>query len=294
MVFRLFTGMCCLALLLSSCEGKDEPVPAYLRIDSLSLNIKIGEGNEVHQIKAVQVYSPTRLLGLFELPATIPVLETGDVKFSIVPAVYLNGSSSQMVTHTGFLPLDTTLTMTRGTITHFSNPRLNFRNSCNFLWTEDFEDNSSTVVGVNVVKGDTTLITSESFDLEGRFPSVSKVYTALIAQSDTNKYIDLGSFKTFNTLPSDGRDIFLEFSIKSDIPVQLALKRTKITGSEYVPYLYLFETGGQWKHFYVNLVYEAGGQPSGTEYQILFSSDVTGGSGAHKIHIDNIRLTYNN
>lgn len=289
--FSLLIG---LAALLFGCKGKDEPIPSYIRIDSASLNVQSFQGNNVHQIKAVYVYSPTKLLGIFELPAVIPILLDGKTKISLVPAVFLNGSNNQIVAESQFTPLDSTLNLERGKIATFSNPTFKFRPNCKMEWAEDFEDNSSTVIGIYVPKGDTTQISNTAFNLNGRFGSNSKVFSAIIKASDTSKYLDLGSFKTFENLPNDGRDIFLEFSLKSDVPVQLALKRTTLSGSEFVPYLYLYGTNGEWKHFYVNLVYEVGGQATTTKYQILFSSTFGASSSERKVELDNIRLSYNN
>lgn len=281
-------------ILLLSCNGKEEAIPSYLKIDSVSIQVNSGQGNEVQQIKGVYLYSPSQLLGLFELPAVIPIHEQGSIKLSLVAAVYLNGSKNRLIPHTGILPLDTTLNLNRGKISSINNPTFSFRTNSSFIWTEDFEDNSSTLVGINIPKGDTSLITQQPFDLDNRFKGITKVYSVLLKAADTAKYMDIGYFKNFENLPADNRDVFLEFDINTNHPVQLALKRQNSAGQEYVPFLYIFNTNGMWKRFYVNLIDEIAQQPSDTKYQILFSSDVAASSHARYFHFDNIRLSYNN
>jgi hypothetical protein len=52
-------------------------------------------------------------------------------------------------------------------------------------------------------------------------------------------------------------------------------------------------TKGIWKRFYSNLIYEIQGQPSNTEYLILFSFDKPKDfQGDLNVRIDNIRVTY--
>jgi hypothetical protein len=118
--------------------------------------------------------------------------------------------------------------------------------------------------------------------------------TAKISPSDTQKYIDLASFKNFENIPANGNDVFLEFDIRCDNNVNLALKRTNATTSEFVPYMVVFDTKGAWKRFYVNLVYETRSQPSDTKYQIYFSADFAPTTQVKVIQIDNIRLSYLN
>lgn len=291
---RLLLASFIAIILLQSCKGIDEPIPAYLHIDSLDIAVKAGQGNNIHQIKAIEAYSDGELLGIFELPATIPLHRVGKSKISIVAAVNLNASKNKIAVHSSFIPTDTVLNFEAGKITKIASVPLNYRNNTNFKWLEDFEDNSSTVINISIPPDDTAFIETVPFDLNGKFKGNTKVYSAIIHKSDTTKYIDLGSFNQFENIPSDGRDIFLEFDVKCDADVQLALKRTNGSGAEYVPYLAVYATGENWKRIYVNLVYEIGGQAADTKYQILFSSSFGAASVDRKIQIDNIRLTYNN
>lgn len=281
-------------MLLASCRGKDEPIPSYVHIDSLTVQASSLQGNSVHDIRFINAFVDGEPLGVFELPATIPVLKDGKHLFTITPAVALNGSNNQLAQHTSFLPTDSSLLLTRGKVVTYSNPLLKFRTNAEFVWLEDFEDNSSSVSAVSKATEDTTFIDESAFDLNGRFSGKSKVYHAKIAPSDSFKYLDLASFKAFSNLPNNATDVYLEFDILSDIPVQLALKRSNSTGSTYIPYLYIYGTDKIWKRFYVNLNYETGGQPAGSTYQIFFSSDIGASSTEHIIQLDNIRLSFNN
>lgn len=289
----------CLALiasliLLVSCEGKDEPIPAYLRIDSFNLAVSSQQGSDVHEISSAYVYTPDGLIGLFELPATIPVLKTGKVQFTIVPAMKLNGSNNRLAAHSHFVPVDSVVELQAGKIASISTPALKFRTNTQFLWTEDFEDNSSTLIPSGVLSGDTTFISTEYYSLNGRYNRQTKVFLSRLNPTDTARYIDLVSFKKFTGIPNDGRDVILEFDVKSELPVDLIVRRENANGTELVPYLHMFATGSEWKHFYVNLVYEVGAQPLNTEYQLILSINNPPSQDMRKVLFDNIRLTYLN
>lgn len=283
-----------LVLFFAACNTEKEAIPSYLRIETVSINVKAGQGNEIHQIQAIQAFADGELLGNFELPATIPVHREGKSSISVVPAVYLNGSKNQIVQHTSFQPADTLVYFTEGATTTVRNMPLEFRSNAVFAWEEDFEDNSSTVVTASKSPADTVFISTDTFSLDGKFKGNSKMLTARISPSDTQKYIDLASFKNFENIPANGNDVFLEFDIRCDVNVNLALKRTNATTSEFVPYMVVFDTHGEWKRFYVNLLYETRSQPADTKYQIYFSADFKPFTTEKLIQIDNIRLSYLN
>ncbi|MBS3915250.1 MAG: hypothetical protein KG003_12195 [Bacteroidetes bacterium] len=294
MVFRVLIATSFLSIFLFSCKGKQEPIPAYIHIDSSSLNPLIGQGNRIQDLRFVYAYADGELLGQFELPATIPVLKEGRHKITLTPAFFLNGSNNQIAIHNVLMPADSILEFVRGKTTHWSNAVFTFRSNAKIAWNEDFEDNSSTIVGISMVKGDSGFITDAWYDLNGRYTGNSKIFKVDIQPSDTFKYVDLGSFNAFNNLPNDSRDVILEFDVYCDVDVQLALKRTNSGGPSYVPYLYIYNTEKKWKHFYVNLVYETSGQEAGSTYQILFSSNINASANSHIIQLDNIRLSFTN
>jgi hypothetical protein len=134
------------------------------------------------------------------------------------------------------------------------------------------------------------------FVLNKRFGGNTNCFAATFENNDSFKSMDLGCFDIFKNLPLDGTSVFFEFDVKTDLPIQVALKRYSPTnGSEYVPYLFINPTGGVWKRFYTDLIYEIQGQAAGTTFQIIYSIDKPKSfSGSHEILFDNIRLSHLN
>jgi len=292
--FLLVSFIVCFSLFESGCKDRDEGIPGRIAIDSIQLNIDPANGNHIHQIAGVQVFANQELLGNFQLPCKIPVDKLGAVQLDIYPLVYINGSSSNLTLYT---PLDgyrDTLTLVAGK-TQTLIPTFKHRSSTVVKWTEDFEDNNSTLVPISPspFPGDTVGIVSSPFDLDGEFNGNSKVYRFCFENTDTAKYFDAGSFLEFSDLPTNGSGVFFEFDIKTDLPVQLPLKRRNPTTTELVPYMVVNPTNGKWKRFYVNLVYELANQPANTSIRIFFDVNKPANSVANReILFDNLRLSY--
>jgi hypothetical protein len=278
----------------AGCKQKDAGIPSRIAIDAVSLNLDPANGNTIHQIKGVQVFANQELIGNFELPCKIPIDKLGNVQIDIFPLVLINGSSSNLTLYTPLEGYRDTLNLVAGkTLTVL--PTFTHRKSTVVRWIEDFEDNNSTLVPISPspFPGDTLGIVSRDFDLNGAFKGKSNVYRFCFEDIDSAKYFDVGSFLEYADLPTNGSGVFFEFDIKTDLPVQLALRRKTPTASELVPYMVVNPTGGQWKRFYVNLVYELANQPANTSIRIFFDVNKPANSVAgREILFDNLRLSY--
>lgn len=281
--------------IFEGCETEKSFIPAYIKIDSVLVDAKSISGNNIQQITAIQLYQNNTFLGTYPIPSKIPVNAEGSNKFSFAPYVKMNGNNSQFAPYLSLKFQDTSLNVNRGSITEIT-PTFKYRETAKILWQEDFEDISSTLVPVAVAKGDTTFMDLRDFDLADRFKGKSKVFVAKFQDVDSFKSMDLASFTTFKNIPVDGTDIYLEFDIKTDLPLQVALRRNSPTkGLEFVNYLLINPTKGSWKRFYIDLVYETQGQPVGTTFEIFFSTDKAKDfTGSHEILFDNLRLSHLN
>ncbi len=279
--------------IFEGCETEKSFVPAYIKIDSVTVDAKSIGGNNIHQIAAVQLYQNQQFLGTYPIPSKIPVDGDGQNKYTFAPYVKLNGNSSQLAPYLSLQYKDTSLMVKRGEYTHVI-PVFQYRESAKILWQEDFEDASSTLIPVALAKGDTTFMDTRDYALNQQFKGKSKVFVAKFKTIDSIRKMDLASFSNFKNIPVDGTDVYFEFDIKTDLPVQVSLRRTSASkGTEFIPYLLVNKTEGTWKRFYIDLVYETQGQPSGTVFEIFFSFDKSASfNGDHEILFDNLRLSH--
>ena len=78
----------CLVLILSSCDkiGDSPGLPHVIEVTEFNLSTTLDQGTNSHAVNEVWVYTPTDVLGVFPLPATIPYLnedESGIVDLRI-------------------------------------------------------------------------------------------------------------------------------------------------------------------------------------------------------------------
>ncbi len=281
-----------MGLFLNSCSEDDSYVPSYLEIDSVLVDASSIEGNSVHHITSIQIYHNNKTVGTFPLPCRVPINTEGFDSFQIQAFVKNNGNSQNNVPYRVLDLLQMKAEFKRKETVKVI-PKFTYRSNVNVVWQEDFETGNSTLVAIRLNDGDKTAVVNSPFDLFGRFNGVSKTFSAKFNPVDTLKFMDLGFFERIKSLPWDGREVFMEFDIKTDIPVTLALKRYFDGGEQYVPYMTVNPTNGIWKRIYSNLVYEIQGQPVSTQYDVYFSADKQATfKGNHEILFDNIRLSY--
>src|SRR5687768_8122345 len=79
-------------VLLSSC--KDQAIPAYLTIPSISVNARSYEGSSSSNIADVWVYQNSNLQGEYEMPVEFPILAEGNTELLVFAGIKLNGISS--------------------------------------------------------------------------------------------------------------------------------------------------------------------------------------------------------
>lgn len=82
-----------------SCEVFDpsDEIPSYVKIDSIQVIAKTGEGSSSSKIKDAWVYIDNNLQGIYELPCSFPVLASGKHTIDIKAGVFANGASSVRV-----------------------------------------------------------------------------------------------------------------------------------------------------------------------------------------------------
>jgi hypothetical protein len=76
-------------LALPSCDiiNPEEEVPSFIRIDSFSFKTEYAtQGFPSFDIPDAHVYVDNKLIGIYELPAQVPVMKTGRVKHPVYSA----------------------------------------------------------------------------------------------------------------------------------------------------------------------------------------------------------------
>jgi hypothetical protein len=101
-------------LALQGCDiiNPQEKEPAYLYIPSLTFQANLNQGTSSEEITEVWVYANDKSLGVYDLPAKIPILDLGTSNIRIFAGIKNNGISNSRIRYPFYAPFDTTLTIT--------------------------------------------------------------------------------------------------------------------------------------------------------------------------------------
>jgi len=213
--------------LLSSCDiiNPDEQIPAYISIESIQLtqNPNADAGSLSSDISDAWVLIDDNNIGVYELPAKIPVLEDGIHKITIGPGIVFNGQEQNRelyLFYEGYT--DAEFEFKSGEITEV-NPIVRYRNAGNdyeYILVDDFEG-FTTNMQATAASETGIIITTESPNVfEGNG-------SGLIQVESTDTFVEIRTTQSF-TLPNLGKIIYLEFDYYSDfhLTVGVNIKRT--------------------------------------------------------------------
>jgi hypothetical protein len=293
---RLFIPFFFLVLAALSCKVEPSFIPSYIEINDVSVDASSINGNSIHDIKAVQVYVNNQTVGTFEIPCKFPIDAEGLVRIQIIPFVKNNGNSQTLVPYKSLEILTDTLQVTREKTSTWS-PLFRYRSNVEIVWQEDFEDSSSTLVPIFKDSLNYLKIESRPFNLNNRFTQNSLMFVSRFENNDSAGIVELAYFNKIKGLPTDGRDIILEFDVYTDLPILFWYLRYPVSGppldDDYVPFVTVNPTKGNWKRFYLNIVPDIQGKNPATQYELYFRCDKPKDfSGSREFLIDNLRLSY--
>lgn len=240
----LFPLLLCL-LIVSSCDDEEleAPVPAFITIKDIKVNPTNSlQGSGSDAINDAWVYVGNQLLGVFELPTTVPIQKTGNVKIQVGGGVFNNGLSNDRVVYPlyNFYTLDTFLLPQQELeIT----PVLNYQDKAVFgePWTgEDFES------GINFEynpSSDTVFHRETTNNLfEGNAVG--------LAHLDPNMTFFEAFTPTFSDIPRDGRAVYLELNYFTTHNFAISIYTNDRTQQFSIVN---FRPSGGWKKAYVEL-----------------------------------------
>lgn len=278
-----------LIVLLPSCD-KEEPIPAYLVIDHIDLetNSNRTEGSDAHDIVDAWVYVDNKFIGVFEMPAKVPVLYQGKHEVSIIAGIKKNGLSNERIIYPFYATYSEEIELEPAG-EHEIFPVVTYRENIKFPWLEDFEDNSislqqsgsNSTIDSMFIETDPLLV----YDYDG----VDERYSA---RADIDTGFQIFEFATIQLydLPR-GEDVYLEFNFKSDL--ELIAGIYPITGSvvQGVPIVNYFPST-EWKKAYVNLADDLNAAAyQGAQFRIFFAAMKNTHDPA-KVYLDNIKLVH--
>ncbi len=267
-----------LILLISSCN-KEEPIPSYLYINKFSLSTDYPtQGSNSQKITDGWVYIDGLLLGVFELPATIPVLESGSHEIAIKPGIKNNGISSTRLAYTFYETYTTNIELTPE-LTNTIHPTTTYKSTAVIDWKEDFEGAAFSFV--DTINTDTVM--------KATFVNVFEGNKSGIIHLDDVKNTYIGESANSYVLPKGGASVYLELDYKSNNTFGIGVYSANIVS----PQSLLFITpSDEWNKIYIELTSLISNTSNSNPFRIYISMLKEPTVSNPELLIDNVKLVH--
>ena len=284
MVKRYKVILFAVVVMLSACAS-DKGVPAYIRVNSIPVVTEpITQGSNSSNITDAWIYADDQLIGAFELPCDVPVLDLGTKKISIGAGVKINGISSLRAPYPFYKFYETTAELTAGETIEIT-PQVSYFDSLQFAFMANFDDLSGSKLEASGATDTTIGITNNA----------TKVFEgagSMIAQLNRDSgFVEFQFVETVN-LPKQGTIVYLEFDYKNTHVLSVGLKSYYPSSGTQSTELINLNTTEEWKKVYINMTKAVSEQINASNYRVYFYSLKTAGSDPLEILIDNMKIIY--
>lgn len=278
----LLLSLAGMVILCSSCEliNPSETIPSFVRIDSIGLNTSGSQGSGTQDFTDAWVYADENLVGVYELPATVPIMASGPTSLRIRAGIKLNGQVATRVAY--FFAQDhlTELELFEDSVIPI-NPTLTYHDWAEFKWLEGFDgDLGLSLVNTQASEGEIDR-TLENEGFEGR--------SGVLRLPAGENLLEFQASDAFD-LPGGGTPVLLEFWYRSNHPFTVGLFSRDANGTLQIPII-VVNSSDEWKRMYLNLTNVVSGNPNYIDHRPFFGLVRSEeGTGDIEILLDNIKL----
>jgi len=265
-----------------SCDLEEEAIPAYIQIDTMRLTTNAQQGSNSHKIGAVQVSADAQSLGIFPLPAIIPVLEYGTKELTIDPIIIESGISAIRKLYPFYTRYTTTDDLVAGEVLEIE-PEISYTSATNFAFIENFNGGNSFV---DELDGDPSTRVEVTFDdvFEGSG-------SGKIVLNETGSQVFVGT-GLFYALPTSGGQIFLEMDYKCNNNFTIGFRAMNSTSASTLDVdILTLVPSAEWNKIYMSFHQEATAI-SGERFQIYIKMNKSNDVPIAELVMDNIKLIH--
>jgi len=271
--------------LTTSCkeENLKPGIPAFVHIEPFDFETYYpNQGTDRQQIKDVWVFADGETIGVFELPANIPILKEGTGELRLEAGIELNGIATTRINNPFFEPVvieDFTF-IPDSTVSIF--PTSTYRETNEFVWMEDFEYPSISLDTSNL-GGSAAIVRIQGNDVyEGN-------YSGKFTLDGLHKVFEAATFESY-VLPTNGRPVLLEMNYKNDYFFAVGIIEESASQVIKTEVIVLYATN-EWNKIYINLTDQVRAS-SASSFKILIRSYITDNDTEANIFLDNFKLMY--
>jgi hypothetical protein len=263
-------------LVFASCQKEDAVgIPAYIKIE----NIYLGENDSNSTITDAWVYINGQLQGVYELPATFPVLEEGNANIKVYAGIKNNGIASNRVIYP-FYSSDTTnkvLTINASTEIY---PTVNIKGNIDGQF-DDFDNGYS-------FNSDTCfqLLSGGPY---GKYGSLSLSDSDSILITEIN-YQDFPL--SFDNVPQQGSPTYMELDYKNNTSFLVGMYINFPNSPTLEKGLLWVNPKEDWNKIYIDLTQTVSEAIGAETFSIFIKMQRDSNLDENKLDFDNIRIIH--
>ncbi len=281
----LFIYLLICSLFWQGCNIHHEQTPTYIHIDSFAFkgNSLFPNVTKSHQINTVWVYYNNNPVGVFDLPATFPIMTNGagvTGKLELSAGVSVNGQNDELSGYP-FYVFDTSTFVSQPGKVIYHQPTTEFFDKVKITSISDFEGATHFSLwspGGNIPM---TIVNDDSLLFEGGYSG------SILLSSPADSSVD-STIIPF-AIPS-GVSTFIEFDYKCSVPFYVGIQANQGTIISTTPfYLTGVNTSDHWQKFYLSVANFAAQYPA-TNYNLYIKTYLPPGYTRGRVLLDNIQL----
>lgn len=255
----------------------NDGVPFYLQVDSVRLITSVdSQGVAQINVSDIWIEAGNENRGAYELPANVPILQQGPVRFLINAGIKQSGQSGIRVTYPFYLPDTFTIDAQPGS-TYTYTPTFRYAAGTRYPFkVEDFEF-SNNYDSMQVYSG------PEVDSIWGEFKCGMLEVTA----NDSTKLAG----QNFSYDLPEGLEVWLEVSYKAEVPFWIGYYG-RINTTTFRNDVLFVNPRSTWNKLYIKLS-ESVGNLRADDYRLFFealkpANDADGG----RVYLDNIKIVH--
>lgn len=265
---------------MAGCDliNPEEQTPTYVQIDSFTFIPPIdpiATAGYTHQITSCWVYFDGKQIGVFDLPARVPILMDKPGRLTVSPGIVVNGRKDYQARYPYYSSDTITITPKKGEIISFV-PKTKYVPDAKFVWREDFEGGND----FTRLSGDTDINKSNlpEAKLDGGFSGY------IFLRSPKSK---MEAITTSVPFKASGADVVMEIDYRSSMPFYVGLQSAEQNRFEY---LIGVNPREQRNKIYVSLSGFLSSYPSTTGYRVQIRAELPAGQTEGFVALDNMKI----
>ena len=273
-------------LFVGSCEGETEPIPAYLHIEPFDLEIVNNTQGSDDDSKLKDAWLTANVsgdfLGVYELPATLPILAEGITKIIVEPGILENGIANTPNIYPFIKRYEIEVDLAANEIDTIR-PIVQYDSRTQFAYLEDFNSNNTLSVTFD---GATNLVSKTT---NGAFEGSSATFTL----DENTPLFEVAASTRMQFTESEKENIYLEMHYKNEGIMEVGLVGYNNNGSPIRTYFIALTPSNDWNKIYINLTDQIGSAAFEiNEFQVLFGASLPTNASTSSYFVDNLKVVH--